>query len=97
MMLNDAGTFRGDQTNQKTMDEQPHGNPDLLRELMHYQMPYGKHKDQLIRNLPMYYLEWFARKGFPAGKLGTLLQTMHDIKLNGLEHLLDGLKATDRQ
>ena len=96
-MLSDASTLRGDQTNQKAMDEQPRGNPDLLRELMHYQMPYGKHKDQLIRNLPMYYLEWFARKGFPAGKLGTLLQTMHDIKLNGLEHLLNGLKATDRQ
>ena len=67
------------------MDEQPHGNADLLRELVHYQMPYGKHKGQLIRNLPMYYLEWFGRKGFPAGKLGTLLQTMYDIKLNGLE------------
>ena len=78
------------------MDEQPHGNPDLLRELMHYQMPYGKHKGQLIRSLPMYYLEWFARKGFPAGKLGALLQTMYDIKLNGLEHLLDGLRTTDR-
>ncbi len=80
----------------KAMDEQPHGNPDLLRELLHYQMPYGKYKGQLIRNLPMYYLEWFARKGFPAGKLGTLLQTMYDIKLNGLEYLLDGLGATSK-
>lgn len=69
------------------------GNPDLLLELLHYPMPYGKYKGQLIRQLPMYYLEWFAQKGFPAGKLGTLLQTMYEIKLNGLEYLLDGLKA----
>ena len=74
------------------MDEQAHGNPKLLIELMHYPMPYGKHKGQLISHLPVYYLEWFAQKGFPAGKLGVLLQTMYEIKLNGLEYLLDGLK-----
>jgi hypothetical protein len=75
------------------MNEQAHGNPDLLTELTHYPMPYGKYKGQLIRSLPMYYLEWFAQKGFPAGKLGMLLQTMYEIKLNGLEYLLDGLKT----
>ena len=74
-------------------DEQPQGNADLLKELMTYQMPYGKYKDQLIRSLPVYYLEWFAQKGFPAGKLGMLLQTMYEIRINGLEYLLDGLKA----
>ena len=72
--------------------EQAHGNPELLRELVHYPMPFGKHKGQLIRTLPMYYLEWFAKQGFPDGKLGMLLQTMYEIKLNGLEYLLDGLK-----
>jgi hypothetical protein len=73
-------------------DEQPRGNPELLRELLHYQMPFGKHKGQLIKSLPIAYLEWFAQKGFPAGKLGMLLQTMYEIRLNGLEYLLDGLK-----
>ena len=75
------------------MDEQAHGNPNLLAELLHYPMPYGKYKGQLIRSLPMYYLEWFAQKGFPVGKLGMLLQTMYEIKLNGLDYLLDGLQT----
>ncbi|GAB3570420.1 hypothetical protein GCM10027578_26760 [Spirosoma luteolum] len=74
-------------------DQQPTGNPELLRELLHYRMPYGKHKDQLLRSLPMPYLEWFVRKGLPAGKLGLLLQTLYDIRLNGLDYLLDGLAA----
>ncbi len=78
------------------MDDQPHGNADLLTELIHYQMPFGKYKGQLIRQLPMYYLEWFAQRGFPAGKLGLLLQTMYEIKLNGLEGLLDGLKSKNK-
>lgn len=71
--------------------DQPFGNPDLLRELLQYPMPFGKYQGQLIRALPMAYLEWFAQKGFPAGKLGMLLQTMYEIRLNGLEFLLDGL------
>lgn len=73
------------------MNEQPQGNAELLKELLHYQMPFGKHKGQLIRSLPVSYLEWFMQKGFPAGKLGMLLQTMYEIRLNGLEYLLDGL------
>lgn len=55
-------------------------------------MPFGKHKDSLISSLPISYLEWFAREGFPDGKLGMLLQTMYEIKLNGLEYLLEGIK-----
>ncbi|MBC3788763.1 DUF3820 family protein [Spirosoma utsteinense] len=70
------------------------GNPDLLKELIHYTMPFGKHKGCLIRTLPMAYLEWFVQKGMPAGKLGMLLQTMYEIKLNGLEHLLDRLQKS---
>ena len=72
------------------------GNPELLKELLTYKMPFGKHKDQLIRALPVPYLEWFAQKGFPAGKLGMLLQTMHEIRLNGLEYLLDELTRIQR-
>ncbi|QKZ13559.1 DUF3820 family protein [Spirosoma sp. KUDC1026] len=74
------------------MSDQPNGNPQLLLELLHYEMPFGKHKGQLIRTLPVSYLEWFAKKGFPAGKLGQLLQTMHEIRLNGLEYLLAELQ-----
>jgi len=73
--------------------DQQNGNPQLLLELLHYEMPFGKHKGQLIRALPASYLEWFSQKGFPAGKLGQLLQTMHEIRLNGLEYLLNELQA----
>jgi uncharacterized protein (DUF3820 family) len=40
----------------------------------------------------VHYLEWFQRKGFPQGKLGTLLETIYEIKMNGLEELLRPLK-----
>ncbi|MDZ4846405.1 MAG: DUF3820 family protein [Chitinophagales bacterium] len=67
-------------------------DPQLLLKLVNMQMPFGKFKGVLLCNLPMFYLEWFQRKGFPQGKLGILLQTMYEIKLNGLEFLLEPLK-----
>tara|TARA_Y100001978_G_scaffold186932_1_gene187100 strand:+ start:579 stop:800 length:222 start_codon:yes stop_codon:yes gene_type:complete len=68
-------------------------NPQLLLDLVKVQMPFGKHKGVVLCNLPVSYLEWFQRKGFPAGKLGTQLQTLYEIKLNGLEYLLEPLKG----
>ena len=67
-------------------------NPGLLLELVKTEMPFGKYKSTLLSNLPVSYLEWFARKGFPKGKLGMLLQTVYEIKLNGLGDLLEPLK-----
>jgi uncharacterized protein len=71
------------------------GIPDSkqLLELVKMRMPYGKYKDRLLYQLPVSYLEWFAREGFPKGKLGDLLQLMHVIKMNGLEDLLKPLIA----
>jgi uncharacterized protein (DUF3820 family) len=67
-------------------------NPDILLQLVNMKMPFGKYKDTLLCDLPVSYLEWFQRKGFPKGKLGELLQTIYEIKLNGLEDLLRPLK-----
>ncbi|MBG9376217.1 DUF3820 family protein [Panacibacter sp. DH6] len=67
-------------------------NPELLVQLVQMKMPFGKYKDVVLCDLPAAYLEWFQRKGFPKGKLGLLLQTMYEIRLNGLEHLLGPLK-----
>ena len=61
--------------------------PELLIELITKTMPFGKYKGTLYCNLPVTYLEWFARKGFPDGKTGMLLHTVYEIKLNGLEYL----------
>lgn len=75
------------------MEEQfPQPNPELLLDLVKMQMPFGKYKGTILCNLPVSYLEWFQREGFPKGKLGMLLATMYEIKTNGLEKLLDPLK-----
>lgn len=63
----------------------------ILLELVATKMPFGKYKGVLICNLPEPYLVWFQREGFPKGKLGVLLSTMYEIKLNGLEYLLKPL------
>lgn len=67
-------------------------NPQLLLELIKMPMPFGKYKGVILYKLPVSYLEWFNRKGFPEGKLGMLLQTLYEIKLNGLEFLLEQIK-----
>ncbi len=64
----------------------------VLMQLVTMQMPFGKYKGTVLCNLPVSYLEWFSRKGFPEGTLGMLLQSIHEIKLNGLEYLLQPLK-----
>ena len=64
----------------------------ILIELVNSRMPFGKYKDRLLCDLPISYLEWFNRKGFPPGKIGTQLATIYEIKLNGLGHLLKPLK-----
>ena len=63
-----------------------------LQELVTTKMPYGKYKDRLICDLPEFYLVWYNSKGLPKGKLGSLMATMYEIKLNGLEYLLDPIK-----
>ncbi|MET4081214.1 uncharacterized protein (DUF3820 family) [Pedobacter sp. UYP30] len=67
-------------------------NQNALKELVEMEMPFGKYKGKLICNLPEDYLLWFKGKGFPKGKLGDLMATMFEIRLNGLEYLLDPLK-----
>ena len=61
---------------------------EYLLQLVRTRMPFGKHKDVLLVDLPETYIMWFARKGFPKGKLGGMLQSIYEIKLNGLEDLL---------
>jgi uncharacterized protein (DUF3820 family) len=67
-------------------------NSELLLTLVRMKMPFGKYKGILLCNLPVSYLEWFAKKGFPPGKMGMLLATIYEIKINGLDYLLGPLK-----
>lgn len=66
---------------------------DILIQLVRTTMPFGKYKDRLLCDLPEPYLVWFYKQGFPKSKLGILLETMYEIKLNGLEYLLTPLKG----
>lgn len=61
---------------------------EKLIELAHYRMPFGKFKGRYLVDLPEPYLVWFNQKGFPNGKLGLLLRSMFEIKVNGLEGLI---------
>jgi uncharacterized protein (DUF3820 family) len=63
----------------------------LLMSLVETRMPFGKYEGQILSQLPVAYLEWFARKGFPAGKLGHQLSIVHTLKTNGDQAVLDGL------
>jgi uncharacterized protein len=75
---------------------EPFPNNEILTGLVTETMPYGKYKGTLICNLPEYYLVWYHRQGFPKGKIGAMLHTMYEIKLNGLEYLLDPLRQSAR-
>lgn len=64
----------------------------ILLDLVKVRMPFGKYNGRVLCDLPVSYLEWFAAKGWPAGKLGQQLATIYEIKLNGLEDLLKPLR-----
>jgi uncharacterized protein (DUF3820 family) len=67
-------------------------NPGDLELLVTREMPFGMHKGRIIADLPGNYLNWFARKGFPAGEIGRLLALMQEIDHNGLADILTPLR-----
>lgn len=67
-------------------------NPEHLEALVTTAMPFGKYKGRLIADLPGNYLNWFAREGFPPGRLGQLLALMQELDHNGLSGLLTPLR-----
>jgi uncharacterized protein (DUF3820 family) len=71
-----------------TNDREITPDPKILTDLTTMKMPFGKYKGRILKDLPEPYLVWFHNKGFPQGRLGMLLNTLYEIKLNGLEYLL---------
>jgi uncharacterized protein (DUF3820 family) len=59
-----------------------------LIKLAHAKMPFGKYEGRYLSDLPEHYLVWYHTKGFPQGVLGRQLQTMYELKVNGLEGML---------
>ncbi len=69
---------------------------DLLK-LANMPMPFGKYQGKALIDLPEEYLLWFAKKGFPKGELGRLMQLALEIRINGQESLIKPLKGLDIQ
>jgi uncharacterized protein (DUF3820 family) len=63
-----------------------------LLKLATMKMPFGKYQGRVLMDLPEEYLLWFAKKGFPRGELGLLLELMLELQINGLEGLLQPLR-----
>jgi hypothetical protein len=55
-------------------------------------MPFGKYQGRYLIDIPEEYLLWFAKKGFPEGRLGKLLGLTLEIKIEGLDALITPLK-----
>ena len=64
---------------------------DLLK-LARMPMPFGKYSGRVLIDLPEEYLLWFAKKGFPEGELGRLLQLALEIHIHGLTDIIKPLK-----
>ena len=55
-------------------------------------MPFGRYKGRLLIDRPRPYVIWFAKKAFPEGELGRMLNILYEVKMNGLEYLFKPLR-----
>jgi len=67
-------------------------DPGVLLKLAKTRMPFGRYKGRLLIDLPKPYLIWFAKKGFPEGELGRMLNILYEVKMSGLEYLFKPLR-----
>jgi len=70
-------------------------DPELLLQLARARMPFGKYEGLRLIKVPEPYLLWFARKGFPRGVLGQQMALALELKINGLESLIEQLDIVD--
>ena len=66
-------------------------DPEELVATINQVMPFGRYQGRKLIELPEPYLVWFHGQGFPNGQLGERLAVMYEIKLNGLEEILQPL------
>lgn len=64
---------------------------DLLK-IAQMKMPFGKYQHQILIDLPEEYLLWFAKREWPSGELGRLLQLCLEIRIAGAEDVIQPLK-----
>ena len=75
------------------MKKEPVFDHQALLELADMRMPFGKYAGRRLIDLPEPYVVWFSQQGFPTGKLGEMLQSVYEIKVNGLEYLFEPLRG----
>jgi len=89
------GAMRVNKANQDSPDY-PLPDAGEFLALASMRMPFGKYQGRLLIDLPEPYVVWFANKDFPEGKLGRMLQTVYEIKVNGLEYLFEPFRQAER-
>ena len=59
-------------------------------------MPFGKYGPDHypphgvpLFDLPLEYLCWFGKKGWPQGRIGELLRVLHQLKTDGCDEIFD--------
>lgn len=70
-------------------------DPLLIKQAINTVMPFGKYAGRRLFHLPEPYLVWFYQQGFPNNKLGQQLALMYEIKLNGMEKVIEPLLDED--
>ncbi len=65
---------------------------ERLLSLVTQRMPFGKYQGRLLVDLPVAYLQWFERKGFPQGALGEQLVLLYQLKMDGNGDILRQLQ-----
>ena len=67
---------------------------DDLVKLARWHMPFGKYAGRALVDLPEEYLFWFQKHDFPTGELGDLMKLCLDLKIEGLDSLIQPLKQS---
>ena len=62
-------------------------DPEVLVQIARMEMPFGRYQNRKLHTLPYEYLHWFIERGggFPAGRLGELMEFVYHTKTAGAE------------
>lgn len=61
---------------------------DDLKQLVEWEMPFGKYAGTRLIELPEAYLFWFDKNEFPKGELGRLMKLALSLKVDGVDGVL---------